>query len=176
MKGRNWLVTALVISITINVFLGSMIAGRMVYDRLEAHDGDNNKHRHHHDRSSLRMELRALGSALPEEARDTLRATLKEKRKEMQPVFDEITQSRKDIRILLAADAFDREALQESIDRLNTALGAIQAPLQAIILESAAHMTPEQRKDMADALEEAERHHHHSSGKSESDESGERNN
>lgn len=159
MKSRNWLVTALVVSVTINVFLGSMIAGRMVYERLESNEQDAS-HTHRHDRSSLRMELRALSSALPDDARATLRATLREKRTKMQPVFAEITESREEIRTLLSAETFDQAALQAAIDRLNSALAAIQAPMQDIILESAALMTPEQRKDMADALAEMERHHH----------------
>lgn len=165
MTGRNWLVTALVASVTLNVFLGSMIAGRVVYERLEANDQETSRS-HHHARSSLRLELRALGSALPEEARKTLRDTLRKKRKEMQPAFNEITERRREIRALLTADTFDPKALQEAVNRLNTALGAIQAPLQAVILESATHMTPEQRKDMAKALAEAERHYHRAPDKS----------
>lgn len=120
-------------------------------------------HDHHHDRSSLRMELKALSHALPDDARQTLRASLREKRAELQPVFAGITEKRQEIRQLLSADRIDRAALDTAVSELNQLLGAIQAPLQGIILDAASRMTPEQRKKMADILEDMEKRRYHGS-------------
>lgn len=162
MTGRKWLVTALIVSVTLNIFLGSIFAGRALFDGPAANQ-HSKSHSHHHDRSSLRMELKALDHALSDDAQRALRATLHEKRAELQPVFADITEKRREIRQLLSTDQIDRAALNKAVGELNQLLGAIQAPLQGIIIDAASRMTPQQRKKMADILEEMEKRRYHGS-------------
>ena len=144
---------ALAISVILNVFLGSIMLGQMIFGK-DRHHHDENKS----DRYTLRMELRALDSALPDEARKALRESLNEARTDLREHIDDIHATRRYIRDLLTAPQLDGPALSAAFARLNQDLAALQRPLQSIIVDSAAKMTAAQRADMARALSAAQSH------------------
>ncbi|WP_281299828.1 MULTISPECIES: periplasmic heavy metal sensor [unclassified Iodidimonas] len=144
---------ALAISVILNIFLGSIMLGQMIFGKD-----------HHQDRSSkgdrytLRMELRALDSALPDEARKALRQSLNAARTDLRAQIDDIHATRRYIRDLLTAPQLDSPALSAAFARLNQDLAALQRPLQSIIVDSAEKMTADQRAEMARALSAAQSH------------------
>lgn len=153
----RWTFALLVTSIALNLFLGAFFVARhLMHDRGDARA----------DRYTLRLELRALADSLPDTARDALRATMRAKRNELEPVVDTIHHAREDIIAALAREPFDPADLDAAFSRLSQGLAELQTPVQEVIVESAAAMTPEQRRHMAGALRDSNaRHmeHHHRS-------------
>jgi len=141
---KRWLGGLLVVSLALNVFLGAFFLGRAVFD----HDRD----RDHGRMLTMRMELKALAKALPEDAREALHAQLKNRAQEMRPVFHGIRDTRREITELLAADTLDEAALRQAFDGLQDGLGKVHGALQEIVFDAAQDMTPEQRQRMAEVL------------------------
>lgn len=146
----KWAFALLVTSIALNLFLGAFFVSRhLMHER-----GDSRS-----DRYTLRLELRALAESLPEEARDALRATMRAKRDELAPVVDDIHHAREDIIASLARQPFDPAELDVAFSRLSAGLADLQQPVQEVIVESAAAMTAEQRRHMAEALRDSNARH-----------------
>jgi len=141
---KRWLGGILVVSVALNVFLGAFFLGDVVFD----HDRDKDDGR----MLTMRMELKALAKALPEEAREALHSQLKNRADEMRPVFQNIHDTRDEITELLAAETLDESALRQSFNALQASLGKVHGALQEIVFEASKDMTPKQRQRMAEVL------------------------
>ena len=143
----RWLAAALVASIILNIFFAAFLIGRHYW-----HDGGRHRHERHGETLTMRLELKALGAALPEEAREALRKSMRARRDEVLPKIAAIHAARREIIRLLSADELDAAALEAAFDRLARGLVDLQRPLEETILEAARRMTPEERQRMAAAL------------------------
>ncbi len=143
----KWLGAALVASIILNIFFGAFLVGRHFW-----HDGERHRHERHGETLTMRLELKALGAALPEEARQALRESMRARRDEVMPKLEAIHAARSEIIRLLSAEDLDAAALEAAFDRLARGLVDLQRPLEETILEAARRMTPEERRRMAATL------------------------
>jgi len=152
-RRKRWLAILLTASLVLNVFLGAFFLGRIVFDHDHRRDNDGR-------RFTMRLELKAITKALPDDARGALYDHLRERAESMRPVFGDIRATRREIMELLAADTLDRDALAERLDHLRTELAKVHAALQEIVFNAAQDMTPEQRKRMARVLRRMHEHEH----------------
>ncbi|GAB4572646.1 MAG: hypothetical protein Tsb008_05840 [Rhodothalassiaceae bacterium] len=146
MRPLHWV---LALSLALNLFIGGQFLGRALFGHGDHHD----HHASRGDAFSLRLELRALESALGPEGREALRASMRARRSEMGPRFEAVRLGRDRVTAALAAEPFDADALAEAFAALNRALGTLQEPIQQTILEAAGNMSHEERRRMADALD-----------------------
>ncbi len=143
----RWLAAALVASIILNIFFAAFLVGRHFW-----HDGERHGHERHGETLTMRLELKALGAALSEEARRALRESMRARRDEVLPKIEAIHAARDEIIRLLSAEELDAAALEAAFDRLARGLVDLQRPLEETILEAAGRMTPAERRRMAAAL------------------------
>jgi len=160
-RRKRWMAVLLTASLVFNVFLGAFFLGRVVFDRHH-HDGGNDGRRF-----TMRLELKAITKALPDEAREALYDHLRERGESMRPVFDDIRATRREIMELLAADTLDKSALADRLDHLRNELAKVHGALQEIVFDAAQDMTPEQRKRMVRVLRRM--HDHEDDGRRDGD-------
>lgn len=145
----KWLGALLLVSLAANVFIGGFLLGREFGDRPHP----RHAHRHVERPAALHLELRALSKTLPEEAREELRASFKERKAAMAPVVEQIHATRQRIVELLEAEDLDETALEAAFAELSGLFVELQRPVHGTLMETAKTMSAEQRRHLAEAIE-----------------------
>lgn len=156
-RAGKWLLGLLVVSLGINLFLGSMILGRHFF-------------RPHPDRFAERAEravpaadrplrniTQRMFAALPDNERPALEAALAEQRSALSQASRANREAREKVRDALAADPYDPAAVDRAFAELRTRTEEVQRAMHGAISSAAAKMTPEGRKRLADWNPEPER-------------------
>ncbi len=126
---------ALAVSVTINLLLGGIMAGRAF----------RKPHR-------ISVEAPALHSERPER-RGALRELYREHSDEFKESRRAIAEARKAARAALEKEPFDRAALEGALETLRKDTAASQEMMHRSILAAAEKGSPEKRKELAGALE-----------------------
>jgi uncharacterized membrane protein len=140
--GSRRLKYALIASLALNLLIIGTVAGTMV---------GFGKHRQHF--GSGRGEdfgLMGLTRHLPEERRKEIRKQLREDRTRLRPLMDDVRAARRDAADKLAADPFDRGALEGALGVSGDKDRMLREAGIAAFLTHAAHLTPEERRMLAD--------------------------
>lgn len=134
---RVWLLpVALLASLAFNVFLGSSLVGRFAHDRAR---GD-----------SSTIGFREFARDLPAEAREKVRESFRARRGELRQERHDLRQARDRVIRALVADPYDEAAARTAFESLRQANADLSRVAQEAIIEAAANLPVELRRDLAD--------------------------
>ncbi len=147
------LAIALAISVLLNVFaLGFLIGRTRLAPPPPLRPGE-----------AIRLDLRAIGEALPKSERRELRRALSERRDELRRRLADLRRAQREVDAALAADPFDPGRLEAAYARLREASAAILEPVQRTMVIFAEKLDSEQRRTLAEHLARM-RHRWHEDG------------
>jgi len=155
-RRAKWLGGLLIVSLTLNLFLGGYFLGREVF-----HWWHDDRHHAHRADSPYRLQLRALGRSLPDEALEKLREQLSAERHAIRDRYRAIREQRLEIARILAAEPFDPARLEEAYARYNATLADMHAGMGDILVAATRGMTDAERRAFAGKLEKMHRHSAH---------------
>lgn len=125
MNKKRWL---LVISLVLNVFFLSLIAGKWINQNYRATPSIN-----------------ALIKTLPAETKEVLRQEIKPKRRELAKAVYQFRQSRRQVAELLKQETLDDIALAESMKETQQHLNQIMDIFQTVLIGTSKQLSHEQR-------------------------------
>jgi uncharacterized membrane protein len=97
---------------------------------------------------------RQVERALPEGAREKVKAIREAHAGEFKPLFDGVRQAREGIRNALDAEPFSADALRTALAGMRRADEAVAEATADVIVEIASALTPEERKQVREAFRE----------------------
>lgn len=97
------------------------------------------------------FDVRAFVDALPEARREDARRRAQAERRALRGEFRAAGQARRQAFEALNAEPFDPQAAAEALDQARAARGAIEARIEAMIMDIAADLTPDERRAALDA-------------------------
>ena len=136
----RWLAVLLALSVAVNLALAGFVAGRMFSG---AHGGLL------HD-PGLGL-VRALRS-LPEERREALRPMLRSELRGLGPRLRHLRGAQRDLIASAAAEPFDRQALEDALERFRNELLSSQERSHRAFAEVMAILSPEERKRVLESM------------------------
>jgi uncharacterized membrane protein len=144
---RRWLLIALIVSLGLNLFLGSLMVGRWIAGPP-----------HHRQFAAAERGpagepgriLQRMASSLPQEHRPAFEAVMTKHRERIVELAGQARDARQQVRAILGSEAFDRTSLDRAFENVRTRNLALQAEIQATIGEAAAALPPDARKRLAD--------------------------
>lgn len=135
----KWLLTA---SLILNLFLISGIVGGAYRLFLSDHTAFGNQQRG----------LRFAADDLPAERQHMYRKVLREARRDARPLIKSGQDARSEVRSLLAAPTFDRDAVTTALNKTHEADMALRIRIEQSLLDFVEVLTPEERATFADGL------------------------
>ncbi|MGE0717508.1 MAG: periplasmic heavy metal sensor [Alphaproteobacteria bacterium] len=142
---RRWLLPAgLLASLALNVFLGSALVGRYTHDRARGEPW-------------MLASLREFAERLPPSARETTRETLRARRAMLGAQRQELRDARFAVARALGAEPFDRAAAAGAFARLREATQAISVTTQEAIVDAAARLPVEARRELIERSPRSQR-------------------
>lgn len=139
--GRRWwrwlLPACLLASLAFNVFLGSILVGRLTHDRARGEPWMI---------ASLREFTEKLSPGMREVARESFRVRRPALARERQELRD----ARFAVARALTAEPFDSAAATRAFERLREATGAISRTTQEAIVEAVARLPVETRRELVE--------------------------
>lgn len=130
-------IVALVLSVCLNVFVAGLIAGR-------ASRGDGPPRRD--DGGGLQRFM----ATVPAEARPIIREALQENRSGLQDLVAGVRRARRNAASVVAAEPFDRAALEAALAAIRDRSRALEAAVHGIIAVAIDELSPELRGEMAE--------------------------
>ncbi len=135
---RNWLATALTLSLVLNGFLiGMLVADSFRSDRAGPR--------------AMNFELRHLARLLPGEAVDQVAAELQPLAPSFQARVDRLRELRDEINRMAAAPQPDRAAIDLRLEALRGEAQALQGEVQKATFDALLKLPPETRAVLADS-------------------------
>jgi uncharacterized membrane protein len=147
-KSRPWMTIVLIVSLGLNLFLGSLMIGRWLsgpphrpapFARTERAPG-----------AEANRFLERMASDLPREHRAGFEATFERHRERLGRAAGEARQARDHVREALRKEPFDRAELERAFEGLRARNNALQQEIQSAIVEGAAALPPDARERLAD--------------------------
>lgn len=129
-------IVALVLSVSLNVFIAGLIAGR-------ASRGDAPPRR------NAGSGLERFIATVPAEARPVIRRALRDNRSGLQELVADVRQARRDAASVVGSEPFDSAAFEASLASVRDRSRALEAAVHGIIAEAIDELTPEMRAEMA---------------------------
>ncbi|HSH98281.1 MAG: periplasmic heavy metal sensor [Methylophilaceae bacterium] len=136
----KWLLTA---SLILNLFLISGIAAGAYRLFLSDHAVFGNQ---------TARGLRFAADDLPAERQHMYRKVLREARRDARPLIKSGQDARSEVRSLLAAPTFDREAVTAALNKTHEADMALRIRIEQSLLDFVEVLSPEERATFADGL------------------------
>jgi uncharacterized membrane protein len=142
-RGSRGLKYALIASLALNLLIVGAVAGTMFYGF---------KHPAPRFGQGAREDfgLYGLTHRLPEDRRKELRKQLRQDRKDFRPLVDEIATARREAADKLAAEPFDKAALEAAIANVASKEQALRQAAVNVFLGHAERLTPDERKTLAE--------------------------
>ena len=141
---RRWLGPAFLASLALNLFLVALIAVAFVRGPADRGFGLPRGHE-----PAL---MHGVFKELPEEDRQLIRRTMRERFREIRPHIRQSRKARDELADALAAQPYDEAAAHAAFDRMAAAMAAMSDAGRDAMMEMFAKLTPEQRQRMAEAM------------------------
>ena len=142
--GSRRLKYALIASLALNLLVVGAVAGTLA---MHAFGKPPPRFGHHRGED---FGLMGLTRTLPEARRKEIRKELREDRKRLRPLIDEIRTARRDAADKLAAEPFDRAALQSAIDAVSDKERALRQEAVGIFIGHAERLNADERRTLAE--------------------------
>jgi uncharacterized membrane protein len=140
MPSRKWLVSALALSLAVNLALGGFLAGRALAPGPVPVMLD-----------PFLATFRTLRE-LPAERRDVLRPLLRQHVGELRPHLRRMRQAQRAVNQALGREPFDPDALDQALTEFRAALLATQTASHDILLRLSEALTPAERERLRRAM------------------------
>lgn len=141
-SGSRRLKYALIASLALNLLILGAIAGTMFvfgkHERLHGYGRGED------------FGLMGLTRVLPEERRKEFRKQLGEARARLRPLMDDISTARREAADKLAAEPFDKAALEAALDKVGEKQWALRKAGVAAFLGHVEHLNNDERRMLAD--------------------------
>ena len=152
MTGRLRLVAvALFVSVAVNLFLGGLMVGRWLDPR------------HPHPPPRMERETREgappgwMRRALGPEGATALEEAWQSHAPAIEPLREELRRSREAVSAALAAEPFDPDVYAGALDGMRASNARLHTAIQAVMVDVARQLTPEQRRAVVERGREWER-------------------
>lgn len=142
--GARWLKYALIASLALNLLIVGAVAGTMI-GFGKHHHGPRVGHPRGED-----FGLMGLTRTLPEERRKEVRKQLREDRGKLRPLFEDIRAARREAADKLAADPFDRTALEGALATVSDRERTLRQEAVGIFLGHVERLTADERRTLAE--------------------------
>lgn len=142
---RRWLGPALLVSLVLNLFLVALISVPFFKGPRDGGFGPM-------PRGHGAVLMHGAFRELPEEDRQEIRRAMREKFREIRPLFREMHEARDALADVLAAEPYDEAAARAAFDGMSASMMAMSDMGRDAMLETFAKLTPEQRKRVAEAV------------------------
>lgn len=139
----------LFVSVALNLFAAGMAVGR--WDRWDKHGGLGMRG---HGKPMSRVIEYALDDSITPE----LRARMQLHDETMRDTFREVRESRREIRDIIAAEPFDKQAYLEALDRMSAVHDTMRDETHRFMIDIMERLTPEQRRKLVEKLDLKRRH------------------
>ncbi|MBK0401127.1 periplasmic heavy metal sensor [Limibaculum sp. M0105] len=143
----RWMRLLLVASLSGNLAVVGLVGGWMM----------RKDHWHGHDAEGLDPRQARLLHLLPEARQDEARALMLAESAGIAAERAQMTQAQGEIVAVLRSPDFTPERLGDALDRRSAFSGAVNGLIHAQIVTIASRMSPDERAEMADRIEEATR-------------------
>lgn len=144
----RWLIIALVLSLSINMFVAGWYAGQVGH--VEQSRQDTAKPQ----ANPLRATLDSLSKDLSPESARLLRRALRARTPEIRPELQNLRQARKELRNALAAEPFDEGRVTKAQQSIRRSTAILQNALHETLVDVAAKMPAHDRQLLARFREE----------------------
>jgi uncharacterized membrane protein len=147
-KSRPWMTIVLIVSLGLNLFLGSLMIGRWLSGPPHRHAPFARTERA--PGAEANRFLERMASALPQEHRAGFEATFERHGERLGRAANEAREAREQVREALRKEPFDRAELDRAFETLRGRNNALQQEIQNAIAEGAAALPPDARERLAD--------------------------
>lgn len=134
-KSRKWLISGLVLSLGLNLFLGGFLVTHMMRPNPFS--------------IFPKIPLRELIHDLPADSRDKAKAILHERHPVLHQKFEAMKAAQGQLQQSIKADQVSREGLDQAFDNLRRARADLEQTLQATFIDIIMMLPPDERKDLA---------------------------
>jgi len=150
-RAAKWVLAALVASLGVNLFVGGMVlGGRFHHPPPGTFFQSEGRERGEAGRGMSAFLMDRMAGALPREARGEFRRAVGEHRAAMAEADKNFRETRDKLRAAMAAEPFDRAALDAAFAEMRTRMGESQAAMHAALTDAAARLSPEARKRLSE--------------------------
>jgi uncharacterized membrane protein len=129
----------LAVSLLLNVFLGSVLVGRMQSRPPQPAP----------EQKSDRI-IERMASTLPESDGKILRSVSQSRQTSFAGLTAEVEKARDEVRRILRAEPFDQAALQAAFAEVRQRRQAVHEAIHAVLIEAAPQLSPEGRQKLAE--------------------------
>ncbi len=130
---RLWIL--LILSLSANLFLGGLFAGKLIFERKPPPPG-----------SRVRVDLRHAMRSLEPASREKADQLWRLRRPELHKRLREVRAARRKLRRVLASDDATQAQIEAAFAEVRQRGGEVQEAFQAVVREIALALPPEQRK------------------------------
>jgi uncharacterized membrane protein len=141
--GSRRLKYALIASLALNLLVIGAVAGTMI--GFGKHHGPRGGHPRGED-----FGLMGLTRTLPEERRKEIRKQLREERGRLRPLFEDVRTARREAADKLAAEPFDRAALESALAAVGERERTLRQEAVNIFVGHVERLTPDERGRLAE--------------------------
>ena len=142
--GGRWMTWALIVSLALNLFLAGVVGMRLWRE-------------HQWRERAAGGPLARITSAIPESARDKVKAVVEPRQQELRDRGREFRRARNEAMQTLGVEPFDRGRAVAAFGEARQRANAMSDFMQAVLIEAAATLTPEERRQFRERLAERDR-------------------
>lgn len=147
-KTGKWLLAVLVVSLSLNLFVGGFLIGDELQEHRRPPHGDGERPHADNDRMVFGF-VDHLAGALPKDDRKEFMRVMETYRGELTAAATRVRQARKNVRSAIGADNFDRRALESALAQVSASMQDMQMVLHGALADAVSRLSPEARKALA---------------------------
>ncbi len=132
----RWMIVALVASVGLNLFLGGLMAGRLLKSGGERE-------------ARMPPPVARLFDQLPETARESMQGAMRQRQGEMRQRMQSMRAARESVGEKLAAEPYDRAAVEVALAELRQRQVDMRGVFHGALAETAAGLPLDQRRQLA---------------------------
>jgi uncharacterized membrane protein len=145
-RAGKWLLAALIVSLGLNLFVGGLIVGhklnRHPHEWAERHQAETGQPR-------VFGFIDRMASTLPQDDREKFLKTIDGYRAELAEADKNFRGTRKKVQDAIAAEPFDRNALDMALADVQAKMGDLQKVLHRALSDAVSALPPDARKKLA---------------------------
>jgi uncharacterized membrane protein len=145
-RGTNWVLAALFVSLALNMFVAGLVVAHKL--RHGPHGVGEWQQRGDNERPMHGFIDRLAGNLSPDD-RGKFMAAIGDYRAEMTIADQAMRQARNKVHDAMAADPFDRNALETAFGEVRARMQDVQKIVHTAIADAAARLSPESRKSLS---------------------------
>lgn len=147
-KATKWALAVLVISLAVNVFVAGMFLGHALHRERGGPEFSEVRPRPEGEHS-MRAFVDRMASAIPGDDRGKFLSVIDGYKGELTQAEAKLRESRGKVRDAIAAEPFDRSALETAFGDVRARMQDVQKILHGALADAVSHLPPDSRKALA---------------------------